>query len=375
VNSSNGKFVQVTAGNNSSGALQTAGRMTFNFTASAAGDYRVWGRNIAPTTSDDSWWVQMDGKTAIKWNDILASTTFQWSPVHDSDNAKTVVTFNLTAGPHTLVIGYREDGTKLDRILITNDLTFTPTGVGPPSPPTGLTATAGNNQVSLRWTASAGTTSYTVNRGIATGGPYPVRTTGVAGTTFQDNTATNGTRFCYVVTAVNALGESGNSNEACATPVSTVSQFTQAEAFSLGSSLQVVNDTTASGGKFIQAVPGKNSTGAAPASDGRASLSFTVPVAGLYKVWGLVQAPTTSHDSWWVRMDAAATFINWNGIPAGTAWHWAPVHDSTNGNQVVQFNLTAGTHTLELAYREDGTKLDRVLITNDLALVPTGQGP
>ena len=83
--------------------------------------------------------------------------------------------------------------------------------------PTNLTATAGNQQASLTWTASSGATSYNVKRGTASGGPYT--TVGSpAGTTYADTSLTNGTAYYYVVTAVNATGESGNSNQATATP-------------------------------------------------------------------------------------------------------------------------------------------------------------
>jgi fibronectin type 3 domain-containing protein len=83
--------------------------------------------------------------------------------------------------------------------------------------PTNLTATAGNQQASLTWTASSGATSYNVKRGTASGGPYT--TVGSpAGTTYADRSLTNGTAYYYVVTAVDAMGESGNSNQATATP-------------------------------------------------------------------------------------------------------------------------------------------------------------
>ncbi len=86
-----------------------------------------------------------------------------------------------------------------------------------PAPPTNLSATAGNQQASLSWTASGGATSYKVKRGTASGGPYT--TVGSpAGTTYADTSLTNGTAYYYVVTAVNATGESGNSNQAAATP-------------------------------------------------------------------------------------------------------------------------------------------------------------
>jgi hypothetical protein len=83
--------------------------------------------------------------------------------------------------------------------------------------PTNLTATAGNQQASLTWTASSGAASYNVKRGTASGGPYAM-VGSPAGTTYADKSLTNGTAYYYVVTAVDATGESGNSNQATATP-------------------------------------------------------------------------------------------------------------------------------------------------------------
>jgi Fibronectin type III domain len=86
-----------------------------------------------------------------------------------------------------------------------------------PAAPTNLSATAGNQQASLTWTASSGATSYNVKRATASGGPYA--TVGSPGTTtYADTSLTNGTAYYYVVTAVNPTGESGNSNQATATP-------------------------------------------------------------------------------------------------------------------------------------------------------------
>jgi Glycoside hydrolase family 44 len=90
-------------------------------------------------------------------------------------------------------------------------------GGSAPSAPTGLTATAGNQQVRLSWTASAGATGYHVRRATSTGGPY----TQVASPTVTndtDSTLNFGTKYFYVVTAVNSYGESANSSEASAIP-------------------------------------------------------------------------------------------------------------------------------------------------------------
>ena len=64
-----------------------------------------------------------------------------------------------------------------------------------------------------------------------------------------------------------------------------------------------------------------------------------------------------------------------SGADPRTTWHWDNVRNSDQGNQLVTFNLTAGNHTLEFAYREDGARLDRILVTNDPTFVPTGTSP
>ena len=92
--------------------------------------------------------------------------------------------------------------------------------ITPPAAPTGLTATAGNAQVSLSWAASTGATSYHVKRGTANGGPY-TQVTAPTATSFTDTGLTNGTTYYYVVSALNAAGESANSTQASATPAGT----------------------------------------------------------------------------------------------------------------------------------------------------------
>src|ERR1700722_14317645 len=85
-----------------------------------------------------------------------------------------------------------------------------------PVAPLNLTATGGKQQISLGWTASTGANSYNVKRAATNGGPYTT-VTSPPGTSYTDTTVTNGTPYYYVVTAVNATGESGNSNQATAT--------------------------------------------------------------------------------------------------------------------------------------------------------------
>ncbi len=83
--------------------------------------------------------------------------------------------------------------------------------------PTNLAATAGNAVVTLNWGSSSGATSYNVKRAIKSGGPY-TKVASPAVTTYLDASATNGTAYFYVVSALNAAGESANSAEVSGTP-------------------------------------------------------------------------------------------------------------------------------------------------------------
>jgi hypothetical protein len=88
-----------------------------------------------------------------------------------------------------------------------------------PSAPTGVSATAGNAQVTISWSAVSGATSYNLYFGTTTG---VTKTTGTKITAVSSPYAhtgrTNGTTYFYVVTAVNSAGESAESAQVSATP-------------------------------------------------------------------------------------------------------------------------------------------------------------
>ncbi len=81
-----------------------------------------------------------------------------------------------------------------------------------PAAPAGLTATGGNAQVSLSWTASANATGYVVYRGATA-----VSTQ--TGTTFLDTGLVNGTAYTYTVKATNGSATSPASAAVSATPM------------------------------------------------------------------------------------------------------------------------------------------------------------
>src|SRR5262249_6057979 len=102
-------------------------------------------------------------------------------------------------------------------------ITASPIAGTPPDAPTGLTATAGNGKITLSWAAPANNggvsiTSYRVYRGTTSGSETLLTTGGCSGfgavLSCTDTGLANGQTYFYKVTAVNAIGEGAQSNEA-----------------------------------------------------------------------------------------------------------------------------------------------------------------
>jgi len=81
---------------------------------------------------------------------------------------------------------------------------------------TNVLALPGINQINLSWYCPSATATYNVKRSLTHGGPYTPVATNVTATVFNDTTVSAGTLYFYVVTAVDAAGESVNSAETSA---------------------------------------------------------------------------------------------------------------------------------------------------------------
>ncbi len=129
------------------------------------------------------------------------------------------------------------------------EVSATPTAPQTPPPtPANLVATPANAQVSLSWSASTGATSYNVKRSTVTGGPY-TKISSPTAATYTDTSVTNGTKYFYVVSAVNASGESANSSEVSATPAApTTPPATPANLQATAGNAQVALTWSASAG-------------------------------------------------------------------------------------------------------------------------------
>ncbi|GMK37673.1 hypothetical protein PCCS19_07270 [Paenibacillus sp. CCS19] len=182
----------------------------------------------APAAPTDVMAAAGNGQATLTWTASTGATSYNVKRATTSGGPYTTVATGVTGTTYTNT--GLTNGTTYYYVVSAvnsagesaNSTQVSATPVAPvtiPAAPTTLTATAGNAQVALNWSASTGATSYNVKRSATSGGAFTTVATGVAGTTFTDTGLTNGTTYYYVVTAVNSAGESGNSPVASATPV------------------------------------------------------------------------------------------------------------------------------------------------------------
>jgi fibronectin type 3 domain-containing protein len=193
-----------------------------------------------------------------------------------------------------------------------------------PSTPTNLTATAGNSQVALSWNASTGSSplTYNVYRGTAAGGESTTAiASNLSGTTYTDTTAANGTKYYYVVKAVNSLGTSGSSNEASATP----------QAPTLAS---VPTGLTATAGDATVNLSWSASTGSAP-------ITYNV-----YRSTTSGGEGTTA-----IKTGLTGTSFTDNGLASGTTYYYKV--SATNAAGTSAQSAEASAKTLTMVYQID----------------------
>ncbi len=204
---------------------------------------RLYGRSSSGSlqidahgVSDDAW-VE-SGAGGITWNNapplesgtgsVVFGTTQQYYEIDvtsfvsaraDVSNLVSVGLFTDTVSGSSVTVNSREAAAGKPELVVKMV-------EGAPKPPTNLIAIAGDKLADLRWNASVGALSYTVRRSDTSGGPYTTIAAGISATTYRDTGVKNGRGYYYVVYAINAKGESGESNEACAIPDKNASSRT-----------------------------------------------------------------------------------------------------------------------------------------------------
>jgi len=132
----------------------------------------------------------------------------------------------------------------------------------------------------------------------------------------------------------------------------------EAECGAVGSNWEVGKDTKASGGAYVIIKSGMNSPNAAPKDSlaNQVVIPFTIEKEGAYNILAKCIGPNPEDDSYWIKVDDGP-FETANGL-AGSDWQWG---------RLTFASLKPGTHKLTITYREDGAKLDKILITTSNA--------
>ncbi len=178
-------------------------------------------------------------------------------------------------------VNHLGEGTQSSEISAVPQVTVPPT-------PINVTATPGNNQVSLSWSAASDALTYNVYRSTLEGNEA-LYAQGITGTSYTDSNVTNGITYYYEVSAGNGVGASNLSQEVSATPLPPLPSAPAALTATALSSWQISLTWTEP---------------AAPGNTGYPAASFTVEHA----IDGGAFTPLTTLDG------TATSFVDANGV-------------------------------------------------------------
>lgn len=142
----------------------------------------------------------------------------------------------------------------------------------------------------------------------------------------------------------------------------------EAEAGILSGDFAVVNDSAAAGGAYIEIPQGNRTEWTGLNTTRRADYCFTVDEAGTYKLEGIVAGPNELSDSFYVRVnDEPAAGYLWD--TANTSTFVTDNMSDRSGANPVLLTLEPGIQYVTIYAREDGSKLDKLALRLDSAVV------
>lgn len=187
------------------GFSQTSPHLDFRVNFTSAGTYYIWIRATDAGSGGDSVHVGMDGQEFESSDRItgFGNANYVWARARQSPSTGTPLLEVPSAGEHVINVYMREDGAYFDRLLLTRDAGYVPSGAGPaesrrvgqaPPPSVSITAPAAGANFSangnITITANATDSDGTISRveffangtkiGEATSAPYTVTFANVA---------------------------------------------------------------------------------------------------------------------------------------------------------------------------------------------------
>ncbi len=268
------------------------------------------------------------------------------------------------AGIHAVNLWMREDGLTVDKILLTTDSNYKPTGIGnavidnePSSTEVTQVLTESTPVDSIEYTVSEQTSSPTTEVTEVTEATVTQNTVNTNSVTAATTSTTSN------VTSINGIVAIEVENFDTTIGASNKKWVRSSQPGASGNASMV---TTPNTGTI------KNSLNGSPTMN--YSVYFTEP--GNYTVWLRGWGDTVGSEG---KNDSAHIGINGT---LGTAaaiqnfpakWQWSSKKRS-GGTATINVP-SAGLHTINIGMREDGLILDKLLLARNPAYTPTGHGP
>ncbi len=219
---------------NNTGYTTASPELQYNVNFSTTGTYYVWIRGYGSSGSDDSIHAGIDG-TGPASADRISSFPASWTwSRNTSDSAPATLTVS-SPGLHTIHLWMREDGFKVDKLLLrTSSSSTAPSGTGPAqsarvtatdtSPPSQpATPTEGSasdadydsdGAYTIYWTAASdgqsGVSAYELQERVGATGVWTTLTSTTTATSFAVTGKLHNTRYYYHVRARNGDGVWGS---------------------------------------------------------------------------------------------------------------------------------------------------------------------
>jgi hypothetical protein len=110
----------------------TTPELQYRIKFTTTGTYYVWLRAEADSQQDNAVHVGLNGQALTTSDRMTLSKLGSWQWTRETMDGNQVATINIpSAGVYTLNIWMREDGMRLDRLLLTTNSALTPSGTGP----------------------------------------------------------------------------------------------------------------------------------------------------------------------------------------------------------------------------------------------------
>lgn len=139
-----------------------------------------------------------------------------------------------------------------------------------------------------------------------------------------------------------------------------------------------VTDSDASNNRALEVTPAVGDRAGDTENGPRLNYTVDFDTTGTYYVWVRMQCPTWSSDSVHVGLDGSPQSYGGQGLTDGcnsaSGWTWV---NRVDGSLVTVDVSTTGVHTVNVWAREDGTMIDKIVVTDEppATYQPSGEGP